>query len=216
MFWSTSIFQAVMILVSFFSFHESFAPLILRERASRLRKQTGNQQYYTVGEKLDGDRSSLRLIGKALTRPVRLLMFHPIIQIQAILSGFDYGLLYIVLSTFSDLWKVQYGQSVEISGLHYIAVSLGEMAASQVGGKMIDWFWKRREARNPRPESRIPLVWPGFMLGWVGMLVYGWMAERRVYWVGVDVGVFIMLFGIQLAGLPSKCLLYQLPFCQEI
>ncbi|KAI1080325.1 caffeine resistance protein [Whalleya microplaca] len=202
MFWATSIFQAVMIFVSFFSFHESYGALILRRRAERLRRQTGNRQYYTQSERLDGDRSATAVLAQALTRPLRLLLFHPIIQVSAILEGFDYGILYVVLSTFSELWISQYSQSVEISGLHYIACSLGELVASQAGGSIMDYFYKRRQAHNHAPESRIPLMFPAIILAWAGMLTYGWTAEYRLHWIVVDVGVFIMLFGMQLEGMP--------------
>lgn len=204
MFWSTSIFQAVMILVSFFCFHESFGALILRRRAEHLRQQTGNPRYYTESERLDGERSTAAILTRALTRPLRLLIFHPIIQISSILSGFNYGVLYIVLSTFSNLWMFQYHQSVEISGLHYIACSLGEVAASQLGGPLMDCIYKRRSEHNPAPESRIPLMLPGVVAGSIGMLMYGWTAQYQVHWLVVDVAVFIMLFGMQLSGLPSE------------
>ena len=142
---------------------------------------------------------------RALTRPIRLLVFHPIIQVSAILSGFNYGIMYVLLSTFSDLWMSRYHQSVEISGLHYIAFSLGEMAGSQVGGYMMDYFYnKRRQAHDHNPESRIPLMFFGIATTWIGVLVYGWTAQYRTYWFIVDVGVFIMMFGMQLGSLPCK------------
>ncbi|CAM1508824.1 Fc.00g025630.m01.CDS01 [Cosmosporella sp. VM-42] len=203
MFWATSIFQAVMVFVSFFSFQESYAPLILRRRAQRFRQETGNEEYYTETERLDGNRSALGVIARGLSRPLRLLMFHPIIQVSATLSGFNYGILYITLSTFSQLWVARYHQSVEISGLHYIACSLGEIAASQAGGLMMDYFYKRRQSQNLAPESRIPLTIPGIIATWSGVLIYGWTAQYRLHWLVVDAGVFIMMFGLQLGGLPT-------------
>ncbi|KAH8799685.1 caffeine resistance protein [Xylogone sp. PMI_703] len=203
MFWSTSIFQAVMVFVSFFCFHESYGALILRRRAQRLRKQTGNTRYYTESERRDSERSTIALFARTLTRPARLLMFHPIIQAFSLLEGFGYGLLYITLSTFSDLWMNRYHQSVEISGLHYIACSLGEVAASQIGGPLMDYFYQRRHEQNPAPETRILLMFPGIVTSWIGMLAYGWMAQYKVHWIAVDIAVFIMLFGMQLGGLPT-------------
>ncbi|KAI0105878.1 caffeine resistance protein [Daldinia grandis] len=202
MFWATSVFQAVMILVSYFSFHESYGPLILRRRAQRLRKETGESRYHTQGEIVDGDRSAVAILVRALSRPVRLLLFHPIIQVSAVLSGFNYGILYVVLSTFSALFTSQYGQSVEISGLHYIACSLGELAASQVGAPLMDYMYKKLPAHKQNPESRMPLMFPSTIITWVGALIYGWAAAYRLHWIVVDIGVFVMLFGMQLGGLP--------------
>ncbi|KAF2724296.1 putative efflux pump antibiotic resistance protein [Polychaeton citri CBS 116435] len=202
MFWSTSVFQTVMIFVSFFSFPESYGTLILRRRAASIRKQTGNDQYYTVAEQLDGDRKTIHVLMQALTRPLRLLMFHPIIQLSALLSGFDYGILYVVLSTFSNLWTSNYHESVEISGLHYIACSLGELLGSQFGGPVMDYLYRRRSTQTPTPESRLPLMFPALIAAWCGMLMYGWTANYRVHWAVVDVAVVIMMFGMQMLSMP--------------
>lgn len=204
MFWSTSIFQAAMIFASFFCFPETYGPLILRRRARQLRAETGNPRYYTLGERLDGTRSPLALVWRAVSRPARLLLFHPIIQVVSVKSAVDYGILYIVLSTFSELWMRQYGQSVEISGLHYLVVSAAEIAGSQLGGYIIDHVYRRRQKRGAHvPESRLPYMIPFLVLGGGGMLMYGWVAQYKLHWAVVDVGVFIMLFGQQLSGIPS-------------
>lgn len=193
-----------MVVVSFFSFHESYGALILRRRAKRIRQETNNNNYYTEAERLDGNKSATAVLAQALTRPLRLLIFHPIIQVSATLSGFNYGIMYIVLSTFSELWTLHYHQSVEISGLHYIACSLGELAASQTGGRIMDYLYKRRQAHRATPESRIPLMFFGIITTWSGALIYGWTAQYRIHWLVVDLAVFIMMFGMQLGGLPSK------------
>ncbi len=210
MFWSTSIFQVFMIIVSLFTFHETYSPVILQRRAERLRRETGNQQYHTSYERRDSEKSLGKILTRALSRPFRLLAFHPIIQVTAVVSGFNYGLLYIVLSTFSDLWIQQYHQKVEISGLHYIACSLGEIAGSQIGGPLMDYLYRKRRAPNvnddgvelPQPESRIPLILPGVILASLGLLLYGWSARYLIQWPVVDIGIFIALFGGQLAGIP--------------
>lgn len=205
MFWATSIFQGAMIAVSLFSFPETYGPLVLRRRAARLRRTTGDARYHTPGERRDATRSAAAVQGRALSRPLRLLAGHPIIQVAAALSGFSYGLLYLVLSTFSHLWVARYGQSVEISGLHYIACSLGELAASQLGGYVMDRRYRRQAAHGRAPEARIPLMVPGLVAAWAGMLLYGWTATARLHWAVVDLGVFVMLFGMQLGDMPREC-----------
>jgi MFS family permease len=206
MFWSTSIFQGVMVFVSFTVFRETYAPLILSRRAEKLRQDSGNAQYYTAAERLDGDKSAITLIGQSLSRPLRLLAFHPIIQVTALVSGFYYGVLYIVLSSFSDLWIQQYGQTVEISGLHYIACALGELVGSQIGARLMDFLYRRKLARNSEtgiaPESRIPLVFFGAFLATLGLFIYGWTAQYNIHWIVVDIGIFINMLGSQIAGMP--------------
>ncbi|KAF1943719.1 MFS general substrate transporter [Clathrospora elynae] len=206
MFWSTSIFQAVMIVISFQAFHETYAPTILARRAATLRKDTGDIRYYTAHECAMADRSLLSILTQALTRPLRLLLFHPVIQITAVISAVSYGILYIVLATFADLWTKQYGQSVEISGLHYIACALGEVAGSQLGGPLMDAYYRRQQSRHPdtvlAAEHRIPLSFPGFIIAAIGFLIFGWTSQFRVHWAVVDIGICVAMFGEQIAGLP--------------
>lgn len=208
MFWSTSIFQAVMILVSFHVFHETYAPVILSRRAAELRKDTGNTRYYTAHEHATANKSLVSILSQALSRPLRLLAFHPIIQITSVLSAFDYGILYIVLASFAELWTKQYGLSVELSGLHYLAVALGEIAGSQLGAPVMDRYYRRMKARQAdndlAPEHRIPLTFPGAIIGPLGLFLYGWVAQYRVHWIAVDIGVFVTCFGMQIQGMAKQ------------
>ncbi|KAL4757652.1 MFS transporter [Aspergillus foveolatus] len=205
MFWSTSVFQAVMILVSFSVFDETHAPTILRKQAETLRRDTGDPRYQTVEERLRRDGSPWSALGKAFTRLLRLLILHPIIQIDSIISAFNYGILYIVLSTFSSLWIDQYGVSVELSGLHYIAIALGEMAGSQATALLMDMLYKRQSRLStPDPESRLPLTLFGALLAPIGLLFYGWAAAYRLHWAVIDLGIFIALFGLQSTGMPMQ------------
>ncbi|CAI7598487.1 unnamed protein product [Penicillium glandicola] len=205
-------FQAVMVLVSFTAFHETHEPRILRSRAERLRQETENQQYYTEDERLHANKSPYFMIGRALMRPQQLLAFHPVIQIASAISAFYYGILYIVLSTFSDLWTKQYGQSVEISGLHYIACAFGTIVGGQIGAKAMDYLYRRQGSRSNAehvPESRISLIFPGALLGPVGLFVYGWAAQNRLHWIVVDIGIFISMLGMQMTGLPLQAYLME-------
>jgi MFS family permease len=151
------------------------------------------------------EKSVFSILGSALTRPIRLLFLHPIIIIASVNLAFDYGVLYIVLTSFAELWTKYYHLSVEMSGLHYLAVALGELAGSQIGAPMIDKFYLRKKAQHPdgdlAPEYRLPVIFPGALLAPVGLLIYGWTAEYRVHWIAVDIGVFVAMFGAQMSGM---------------
>jgi MFS family permease len=208
MFWSTSIFQAVMILVSFNVFKETYAPTILSRRAAELRKDTGDNRYYSEHERAMSTKSLTSILSQALSRPLRLLAFHPIIQLNAIISAFEYGVLYIVLASFAELWTKQYKMTVEMSGLHYLAIALGEVAGSQVGAPLMDAYYRRVKAQNqggdPEPEHRLPLSLPGTVVGAVGLFVYGWVSEYRIHWAVVDIAIFIACFGMQTRGIAMQ------------
>lgn len=207
MFWSTSAFQALMVVACYFAFFETYAPLILRCRAEALRRETGDSRYYTAAERLEAGRSVKSVLRRSLSRPLRLLAFHPIIQVMALLSAFYYGILYIVLSTYAEMWMTTYGDSVQTSGLHYIAPSLGEIVGSQICGPLMDIIFKKMKEREDgviRPEFHIPLLLPGAILAPIGLFLYGWSAHYRVFWLVVDIGVFLTTFGMQVGGQPLQ------------
>lgn len=207
MFWSTSAFQGVMTIVSFFAFHETYPHRILQRRAEKKRLKTGDARFVTATERLCVGSSTIAVISRSLSRPLRLLAFHPIVQLISVISALSYGILYIILATFSDLWVTAYAQPVDISGLHYIAVALGEIAGSQISGRVMDVIYRKLKDRAGdagRPEYHIPTMLPGAILAPAGLLIYGWAAQAHKHWIVVDIGMFITTFGLQIAGMPTQ------------
>ncbi|GAM85511.1 hypothetical protein ANO11243_035180 [Dothideomycetidae sp. 11243] len=206
-FWSLSAGHGALFIFSFFAFKETYAPIILRRRAEHFRKTTGNQNLFTLGERLDEGQTVTAVLSRSLTRPVRLLLFHPIIQVISVLEAFLYGLLYIGLSTFANLWTQRYNESVATSGLHYFAFAIGELAAAEIGAPIMDVVFRRLKAKHNgqiQPEYRIPLLLPGLVITPIGYLIYGWTAQARAPWQVVDLGVLILAFGLQLLGTPLQ------------
>lgn len=173
-----------------------------------LRKDTGDSRYYTEHDRAIENKSVASILLRTLSRPTRLLAFHPIIQIASVISAFYYGILYIVLTNFAELWTKKYGLSVELSGLHYIAVALGEVAGSQLCAPIMDRYYRRCRAHNPEadlpPEHRIPLAIPGAILAPLALFLYGWTAEYKLHWFVVDLGVFLVCFFMQAQGMPMQ------------
>lgn len=158
----------------------------------------------TLDERLDRDLPLLIVLKRALARPLRMLAFHRIIQLTTVMSAVNYGLLYVVLSSFAEVVSSQYNLSIELTGLHYIAIALGELTGSQLGGQLMDILYRRtiRRHGNHEPEARLPLIYPGAALGSLGLIVFGWAAQYHVHWIVVDIGVFVFSSGLQISGMP--------------
>ncbi|CAG8950927.1 hypothetical protein HYFRA_00003144 [Hymenoscyphus fraxineus] len=199
MFWATTIFQGFAEICSLPITHETYAPILLRRRAVQQRQQTGDARYHTQYEAYESGRSSFWKLRNSLSRPLRLLAFHPIIQVQAILGGISYGLLYFALSSFSNLFVSAYKQSISISGLHYIALCAGELIGSQIFGPLMDYVYAalQARAREPSPELRVPLLLPALFFTPIGLFLYGWSAEYHLTWVLVDIGTLLFALGMQ-------------------
>ncbi|EXJ92004.1 hypothetical protein A1O3_00554 [Capronia epimyces CBS 606.96] len=204
MFWSTSLLQGAMILASILLFDETYEPVILERRAERLRTATGDQRFHTRAGKLSEGRSPLWVMQRSLSRPIRLLLFHPIVQVQTLLSGFSYGVLYLVLSTYSDLWTSRYNESISISGLHYLTICIGEVAGAQLGGPLMDLVFQRLQNQaggSSIPEYHVPLMIPSAAITASGLLLYGWTAQAKTFWLPVDLGAAIFSCGMQINGM---------------
>jgi multidrug resistance protein len=195
-FWILSIYDGILILIGTIVLQETYEPILLAKKAAKLRKETGRS--YNI------DAESFTLAAKlsrSLSRPLRLLFTQPILQVVAIFLAYNFGLLYIVLSTFASLWIERYGQTESQSGLHYISIVIGYTIAAQVGGRVMDRLWsylKAKHGDDTVPEYRVPLMIPGAILIPLGLLIYGWTAERPDYyhWIVPDIGIGIFGCGI--------------------
>lgn len=203
MFWSTSIFQLVATILSASLFYETYSHAILKQKAKSLRRSTGDNRYFAAVETMHANQTRSWIWQRNLSRPCRLLIFHPIVQIQACVSGFAYGVTYLVISSYANLWTTGYGESASTSGLHYLAMCIGEILGAQIGGPLMDFVFqklKKRYRGTINPEFHVPLMLPGCAMTILGFLLFGWAAQKRAVWVAVDLGALLLSFGSTLTG----------------
>ncbi|KAF2138166.1 uncharacterized protein K452DRAFT_95987 [Aplosporella prunicola CBS 121167] len=195
-FWATSIADAVIQVVGLLYLQETYAPVLLKRKAAKLRRETGNEKLRT---EFDSEKTLGNVLRTAFFRPFRLLGTQLIIQALAVYMAFLYGLMYLVLSTFPTLWTGTYNESTGISGLNYIALGLGFFLGTQICAPVNDRIYRRLKARNNntgRPEFRVPLMVPGSFLVPIGLFWYGWSADAKVHWIMPDIGAAIFAAGV--------------------
>jgi MFS family permease len=190
-FWSTSIAQAMTVVICFIWFRETHLPTI------RARQENKGNPFRLPSIPRHTFAKSIRL-------PLNQLFTHRSVQFQAVLSGLGYGITYLVLSTYSSLFTGNYHQSISKSGLHYIGPMLGEIIGSQIGGRLMELFARKakRVQKTDRfePEFHLPVIVPGAISALCGFCLYGWAAQRLVHWIVVDVGAMILSAGLQMTG----------------
>ncbi len=189
-------FSGLITVTGCFLFKEPFAAVILARKAKALRKAGEHNRY------AEHERSSQTLWQKlkiTLTRPIRLLLTQPTLQVMSIFTAYNFGINYIMFSTFAELWTQRYGQTVTQSGLNYIALAVGNTIAAQAGARFTDHVWahlKRKAGNVTAPEYRVPMMIPGSLLIPIGLFWYGWAGEMKAYWVITDIGVGVFAAGI--------------------
>lgn len=93
-FWTVSIADAVVQILAFLFLPETYRPKILKNKAKKLRKETGNKNLQTQAES-DG-LTWAQLMRKSLARPMIMLFTQPTVQITGLYRAYLYGLMYLV------------------------------------------------------------------------------------------------------------------------
>lgn len=191
-FWIMCAFNGITTLVGVLCIRESYTPVLLLRKARRHREASG--------AKIEAPsiKDSVKLLAVSLWRPFRLLLRRPVVQLIGFMLALDFGIYTLLLGTFADLYITKYGQSESISSLHYIAIALGASSAAQVGGRVMDWSYRRMTARHGgvgKPELRVPYLVPGVVIAPLGLFLYGWAAQYVLAWPAVDVGAAVFTLG---------------------
>lgn len=163
-------------------FRETYAPLLLQRKCKRFRKTTHNANLYTQYD----DVSLLQLLRSSMVRPVKLLGTQPIIQAWSLYCAYLYGLLYLVIATFPNVWTDTYHESISVGSLNYISLFIGMGVASQGGTRLADYFYAKMCNKNggqALPEFRLPVLIIGSFIVPIGLFWYGWSARSTVHWI---------------------------------
>lgn len=188
-FWIMSLVDTTIVLLGLVFIRESYTPVLLRRKATKEHgRPHGAHSAKSLNDRLDPH----------LMRPLRILVLRPVIWPISIIATISFAVYSLMLSTYATLWIDRYGQSELISSLHYISIALGSTIAGQIGAHVMDWLYKYLSIRaggNGTPEFRLPYTLPGMLLIPVGLLLYGWSAERTLPWVVVDIGAIIFTLG---------------------
>ncbi|KAE9961753.1 hypothetical protein BLS_001428 [Venturia inaequalis] len=175
---------------------ETYAPILLKRKAAKLRKESGNPALYTEFD--DPDRKLTTDLRTAFERPFRLLFTQPIVQVISVYMAYNYGLLYLMLTSFPTLWTKRYGESLGIGSLHYIGLGIGLFLGSQITAPLSDRIYKKLKHRNGgigKPEFRVPLMFVGAAITPMALFWYGWSAQARTHWIVPTIGAGVFAAG---------------------
>ncbi|OTB03029.1 hypothetical protein M426DRAFT_322052 [Hypoxylon sp. CI-4A] len=196
-YWLLAILAGVLIPLSVFFLRETFAPVLLENRTKKLIKETGN---VNLQSKLSGRLSPKDQFKLAIIRPVKLLVVTPIVTLLALYVAIAYGILYLLITTFSFVYTEQYGFSEGNSGLTYLPAGIGMFIGIAVFGQLTDRMVKGNQAKGitHKPEVRIDprLTIPCGIALPIGLFIYGWTANFGVHWIVPMIGVVIFSAGL--------------------
>ncbi|KIP12340.1 hypothetical protein PHLGIDRAFT_21131 [Phlebiopsis gigantea 11061_1 CR5-6] len=187
-FWVNMIYAGVMLFFKA-SIPETFAPTILKRRAARLRKETGDETICTEQEVYKVAFSDMLM--DTLIRPFAMLVTEPILLLLSLYIALIYGLLYAFFFSFPVVFGDDYHWNNGLVGLTFISVWIGLALALAVMPLLQRDYMKRADAKGGKAEPEDRLV--GMMVGsiWVpiSLFIFGWTSPPAVMpgggnWVG--------------------------------
>ncbi|CUM65460.1 uncharacterized protein PRCAT00003100001 [Priceomyces carsonii] len=195
-FWVLAIFNGVVAVFGTIFFKETYSPRLLKTKAQKLRKETGNEHLHTIYEIANGDTVWDQTV-TSISRPIKLLFTHPMVIGLGSFMAFTYGFMYLMVVTFPDVWEGTYGFNTGISGLMFISMGIGYILGTIICTYIINWFYNYLTKRNggvPKPEYRLPcLCISGIGLP-IGLIWYGWSAQHHLPWIMPCIGAGIFAF----------------------
>lgn len=168
---------------------ESMESVLLERKAKRLRKLTGNPNLRSAVAR---DLPARQIIGRAFSRPLRMLAFSPIVLLLGLYLAFVFGLTFLLLATFSQVFEDTYGFGPGVAGLAYLGLGIGCIIGTILFARSSD----RLAKRNKNPEHRMILMMFGGPFVPASLFWYGWSAEYKVHWIVPIIGTAFIGIGI--------------------
>ncbi|GAM33717.1 hypothetical protein TCE0_013r00827 [Talaromyces pinophilus] len=171
---------------------ETNATIILVKKAARLRKETGNSELRPAHSSPQTSPSARQFAERALLRPLRVLLFSPIVLLTGVYMAFIFGLTYLLFATFPVVFEETYHWEVGVTGLAYLGLGIGCVLGLITFSLLSD---KLSGGRDGTPERRLILM---ILIGPfipVGIFWYGWAADRAAQWIVPIIGTSFIGMG---------------------
>ncbi|PWY74211.1 MFS transporter [Aspergillus eucalypticola CBS 122712] len=172
---------------------ETYAPVLLRSRARKLRQETGDDRWRAAIEKMD--RSVLKTVLHSLYRPFMLLLMEPMCLNLCLLSSIALGVQYLFFGAFGVVYGNAYNFELCQSGLAFTGLLVGMIMAVLIDPwccKIYPYFSRGHKeegnTENNEPESRLAPAVIGAPLMTIGLFWFGWTAFPSVHWIAPIIG----------------------------
>ncbi|KAJ5522751.1 major facilitator superfamily domain-containing protein [Penicillium frequentans] len=161
---------------------ETYAPVLLKLKAQKLRKSTGDERYWHPHEKEKIDVHNVAT--KHLARPLVMLFTEPMVTLLALYASFTYSLIYLTLEVFPIVFHEDRHWSLVISTLPFLSILVGVICAVMLNFANQPRYQRAVKAngRKAVPEARLPPIVIGGVLLSVGLFWFGWTAAPKYPW----------------------------------
>ncbi|CAG7977620.1 unnamed protein product [Penicillium nalgiovense] len=201
---------------------ETYAPVILKRRAHKLRKDTGNS---SIVSPLDVQSRNMReMLLITISRPFRMIIHEYIVSLTSLYLALAYAIFYLYFEAYPIIFQGRcpipartpfetrtnkrhagiYKMSPGVSGLMFLPIGIGAILACGIF-LWYDGYLARAKARNAswafiEEYRRLPLACIGGPLYVISLFWVGWTASPNIHWVvpflsGIPFGMgYLLIF----------------------
>ncbi|KAG8938324.1 hypothetical protein FRC04_009079, partial [Tulasnella sp. 424] len=148
LFWVLTMFAAVCFFLILFTVPETYAPIIQKKKAARMRKETGDQRYFSELEAQDMHWK--QRMETVLGRPFKVLFMEPMLIAITLYMSFVYGCIYLLFEAYPIVYTIGHNLNAGESGLMFLPLFLGGVVGVII---YLIYF-------NPLYEAQIPKYAP--------------------------------------------------------
>ncbi|KAJ6070370.1 hypothetical protein N7467_011689 [Penicillium canescens] len=195
LYWLQLILSFVAWVLITFTVPETYAPILLKKRAQKLRKAENDDKYTTEAE-LDP-----RPLGEKLRiflfRPFQLLFLEPIVLFIALYMSVLYGLLYMFFVAYPIVYQSGKGWSASSTGLMFIPLAIGVLMSAACAPLVNKHYLKisaQCGGKPPAEKRLIPMMWSCWFIP-IGLFIFAWTSYKDLHWIGPAIGGWPVGFG---------------------
>ncbi|KAK1008669.1 hypothetical protein LTR91_003028 [Friedmanniomyces endolithicus] len=164
---------------------ETYAPAILRKRAAKKRKETGDERWWS---RYDDKEEFWPLLKINLSRPFVMTVTEPICIFWDVYIALVYGILYLCFVAYPIVFSELRGWSPSMSGLAFCGIGVGSMiviVSEPLIRKMINAHKPDPESEtgDVPPEAMVSVVCIAAVLLPVGEMWFAWTGTPNVHWI---------------------------------
>jgi hypothetical protein len=161
---------------------ETYAPVILKRRAARLRKETGDPNIITEQEEVKLTLGEI--VRTSLIRPITMIMTEPVLDLMCMYIVLIYAMLYAFFFAYPVIFGKLYNYNDGQIGLMFIPILIGAGFALVATPQIEKQFRKICLTRDPTPEDRLMGAMIGSPFIPISLFILGATSFKHIIWVG--------------------------------
>ncbi|PWY76281.1 MFS general substrate transporter [Aspergillus heteromorphus CBS 117.55] len=163
---------------------ETYGPIILQNKAARMRKETGDPRWWC---RYDQRASLNELLKTNLGRPFVMAVTEPICIFWNVYIGLVYGILYLCFTAYPIVFRDIRGWSLGISGLAFLGIGTGcviTISSEPLIRRFINLHTPDPATGKPPPEAMVAFVCICAFLIPAGELWFAWTCSpASIPWI---------------------------------